>query len=70
MSVGDLDQRFARPPCRQLLDRLAHAGDGAIGGMGFERFIVLSAALPNSGDPGAVSPSLADQAELPDFIAS
>ena len=45
MSVGDLNQRFARPPCRQLLDRVAHAGGGAIGGMGFERrwHVVLSA---------------------------
>jgi len=45
VSVGDLKQRFARPACRQLLDRLAHTGDGAIGGMGFERrwHVVLSA---------------------------
>ena len=70
MSVGDLKQRFARPACRQLLDRLAHTGDGAIGGMGFERrwHVVLSARSCRI--PGGASPSLADQAELPDFTAS
>ena len=73
MSVGDLKQRFARLPCRQLLDRLAHAGDGAIGGMGFERrwHVVLSARscrIPAT--PAASLLALADQVELPDFTAS
>src|SRR6516225_5475834 len=73
MSVGDLKQRFGRPPCRQLLDRLAHAGDGAIGGMGFERrwHVVLSAGSCRIlATPAASLLALADQVELPDFTAS
>jgi hypothetical protein len=71
VSVGDLDQRFARPLVAS--SSIALRTQAMVGSAAW----ALSAAccplrkeLPNSGDPGGVSPSLADQAELPDFTAS
>ena len=56
MSVRELDQRFARPPCRELLDRLAHAGNRRHVLRTSVACCPLRKELPNSGDPGGVSP--------------